>query len=221
MATYLKKKLDNGATIAVWHVTETEEELKQLASVPTDEMEEISLFRSESARKQKLAIRALLNELFEDKVYLSHHDNGKPYIENSVINISISHTADYVALILHPEEDLGIDIEKYTDRNFDAVFKKALGSEELEDVLDEGDEDRNLQLALYWCAKEAIYKVVAQNSVDFARQIELKKFNPKDEGELEATFRYDDEYDEYENYFNLEYITFDGHVLVWAVGYED
>ena len=41
MALYLRKKLDNKAEIAVWQVTETEEELKNLSSVPTDEMEDI------------------------------------------------------------------------------------------------------------------------------------------------------------------------------------
>ena len=55
MALYLRKKLDNKAEIAVWQVTETEEELKSLSSVPTDEMEEISLYRTESHRRQKLA----------------------------------------------------------------------------------------------------------------------------------------------------------------------
>ena len=69
MALYLRKKLDNKAEIAVWQVTETEEELMNLISVPTDELEEISLFRSESQRRQKLAVRALLNEVFEVLIY--------------------------------------------------------------------------------------------------------------------------------------------------------
>ena len=66
MALYLRKKLDNKAEIAVWQVTETEEELMNITSVPTDELEEISLFRSESQRRQKLAVRALINEVFEE-----------------------------------------------------------------------------------------------------------------------------------------------------------
>ena len=61
MALYLRKKLDNKAEIAVWQVTETEEELMNITSVPTDELEEISLFRSESQRKQKLAVRNRLS----------------------------------------------------------------------------------------------------------------------------------------------------------------
>ena len=89
MGLYLRKTLENKAEIAVWQITETEEQLKELSSTPNDEMEEISFIRSESLRRQKLAVRALLNELFEEKVYLGHHDNGKPFLENCITNISI------------------------------------------------------------------------------------------------------------------------------------
>ena len=123
MGLYLKKELDNEAVIGVWQITETEEELKELSSTPSDEMEEISFIRSESLRKQRLAVRALLNTLFDEKVYLSHHDNGKPYLENNPVNISITHTEKYVAVILHEEENVGIDIESL-DRDFSAVEKR-------------------------------------------------------------------------------------------------
>ena len=154
MGLYLKKKLENEATIGVWQITESEEELTALSATPTDEMEEISFIKSESLRKQRLAVRALLNSLFDEKVYLSHHDNGKPYLENNPVNISITHTEKYVAVILHEEEDCGIDVESL-DRDFSAVEKKALSEDEIEDL---EDDKRNEQLAIYWCAKEAIFK---------------------------------------------------------------
>ncbi|MDD6114288.1 MAG: 4'-phosphopantetheinyl transferase superfamily protein [Bacteroidales bacterium] len=210
MGLYLRKKLENKAEISVWQITETEQELIEMCSVPTDEMEEISLIRSESLRKQKLAVRALLNEVFEEKVYLSHHDNGKPYLENCVTNISITHTEKYVAIITHDEDDLGIDIESL-DRDFSVVEKKALSEDEIDD-LDDDKEEKNEQLAIYWCAKEAIYKRMSINRVDFAEQIEVEKFNLRDEGELEATFIHKDEHEEE---FELGYMTFDRHVLVW------
>ena len=210
MGLFLKKELDNEAVIAVWQVTETEEELIELSSTPSDEMEEISFIRSESLRKQRLAVRALLNTLFDEKVYLSHHDNGKPYLENNPVNISISHTEKYVAVILHEEENVGIDIESL-DRDFSAVEKKALSEDEIDDL---EDEKRNEQLAIYWCAKEAVFKLLSRYNVDFAEQIEIERFRPRGEGELEATFTSKNDEEE----FDLEYITFDRHVLVWVVG---
>ena len=211
MGLYLKKKLENDAIIGVWQITETEEELTRLASTPSDEMEEISFIKSESLRKQRLAVRALLNTLFDEKVYLSHHDNGKPYLENNPTNISITHTEKYVAVILHEDQDCGIDIESL-DRDFSAVEKKALSEDEIEDL---EDEKRNEQLAIYWCAKEAVFKLLSRYSVDFAEQIEIERFRPRGEGELEATF-IDKNEDEEE--YDLEYMTFDRHVLVWVVG---
>ena len=211
MALYLRKKLDNKAEIAVWHVTESEQELLGLTSVPNDELEEISLFRNENHRRQKLAVRALINEVFEEKMYLNHHDNGQPYFENCATNISITHTDNYVAIIIHDEDEVGIDVESL-DRDFSVVEKKALSEDEIDDL--EKDK-RNEQLAIYWCAKEAIFKRMSQNRVDFAEQIEVEKFNVRKEGELEATFIHKDEHEEE---FDLEYMIFDRHVLVWLVG---
>ena len=216
MALYLIKDLDDDyhSRIGVWQITETEEELRSLSSIPSDELEEISYIKSESLRKQKLAVRCLLDALFEEKVYLSHHDNGKPYIENSAMNISITHTNRYVAVILNSTDEVGIDCESL-DRDFSAVRKKALSEDEIEEV-DEVDEDqRNEQLALYWCAKEAVYKMISQYGVDFAEQIEIDDFRMRGEGELVATFT---DKDGFEEEYELEYMTFDRHVLVWVVG---
>ena len=213
MALYLIKDLDDDyhSRIGIWQITEAEEELRALTSIPTDELEEISYIKSESLRKQKLAVRALLDAMFEEKVYLSHHDNGKPYIENNATNISITHTDKYVAVILNDSEEVGIDCESL-DRDFSAVEKKALSEDEIDDL----DEDRkNEQLAIYWCAKEAVYKKMSQYNVDFAEQIEIDSFRPKGEGELEATFT---EKDGFEEDLTLQYMTFDRHVLVWVIG---
>ena len=213
MALFLTKDLDDDAhsRLGVWQITESEEELRALTSIPTDELEEISFIKSESLRRQKLAVRALLDVMFEEKVYLSHHDNGKPYIENNATNISITHTDKYVAVILNDIDDVGIDCESL-DRDFSVVEKKALSEDEI-DSLD--DDRRNEQLAIFWCAKEAVYKKMAQYRVDFAEQIEVEDFRPKGEGELEATFIHKDGYEEN---FDLEYMTFDRHVLVWVAG---
>ena len=213
MALYLIKDLDDDyhSKLGVWQITESEKELRELASVPSDELEEISYIKSESLRKQKFAVRTLLDSMFEEKVYLNHHDNGKPYIENSSINISITHTDKYVAVIVNDTEEVGIDCESL-DRDFSAVEKKALSEDEIDDL----DEDlRNEQLAIYWCAKEAVYKKMSQYNVDFAEQIEIENFRLHGEGELEATFT---QKDGFEEEIRLQYMTFDRHVLVWVAG---
>ncbi|MEE0340090.1 MAG: 4'-phosphopantetheinyl transferase superfamily protein [Bacteroidales bacterium] len=209
MALFLTKDLDDPAhsRVGVWKITESEAELRTMTSIPSDELEEISYIKNESLRKQRLAVRALLDTMFEEKVYLSHHDNGKPYIENNAINISITHTDQYVAVILNDEDEVGIDCESL-NRDFSAVEKKALSDEEIGDL---EDEQKNEQLAIYWCAKEAIFKLTSQYDVDFAEQIQIDGFRYRNEGELSATFT---DKDGYEQELNLYYFTFDRHVLV-------
>ena len=209
MALFLTKDLDDPAhsRVGVWKITESEAELRTMTSIPSDELEEISYIKNESLRKQRLAVRALLDAMFDAKVYLSHHDNGKPYIENNAINISITHTDQYVAVILNDEDEVGIDCESL-NRDFSAVEKKALSEEEIGNL---EDEQKNEQLAIYWCAKEAIFKLTSQYDVDFAEQIQIDGFRYRDEGELSATFT---DKDGYEQELNLYYFTFDRHVLV-------
>ena len=209
MALFLTKDLDDPAhsRVGVWKITESEAELRTMTSIPSDELEEISYIKNESLRKQRLAVRALLDAMFEEKVYLSHHDNGKPYIENNAINISITHTDQYVAVILNEEDEVGIDCESL-NRDFSAVEQKALSEEEIGDL---EDEQKNEQLAIYWCAKEAIFKLTSQYDVDFAEQIQIDGFRYRNEGELSATFT---DKDGYEQELNLYYFTFDRHVLV-------
>jgi len=212
MGLYSRKNLDNGAEISIWEIVEDEDDLRRIcAPIPNDELEELSLIKSKARRKEKLAIRALLNVLYPEKVYLGHHDNGKPYIQNNLTEISISHTSRFAVIITHPELNVGIDIESL-NRDFSSVEKKALSEEEIDDL---SSKNHTLQLAIYWCAKEAIFKRMSVNGIDFAEQIEIDKFTPHDDGELDAVFI--DKYGEEEE-FELQYEIIDDHVMVWIVG---
>ena len=83
-----------------------------------------------------------------------------------------------------------------------------MSEEEIDDL---DDEQKNEQLAIYWCAKEAIYKLKSQYDVNFAEQIEIDNFRLREEGELSATYTDKDGYDQE---LELYYFTFDRHVLV-------
>lgn len=216
MALFLTKKLENtDTTIYVWDMTETEEAMWRMSYLPNDAEEEIRMAASPQRRKEKLAEWLLLNKIFDGKVYLGHHDNGRPYLHNSLTELSISHDDRFVAIIVSPQgEDLGIDIENL-DRDFSVVETKALSEDEIDDI---NKQKRHLQLAIYWCAKEAIFKRMSINDVDYAEQIEVDKFNPRDDGDqhdIHATFTFDDGI---EMEFDLSYLIFENHVMVWVVG---
>ncbi|MGE0091382.1 MAG: 4'-phosphopantetheinyl transferase superfamily protein [Bacteroidia bacterium] len=211
MGLYFNRELENEALISVWEITESEDELLNLSSIPNEELEELGLIRNAARRKEKLAVRALLNKVFDGKVYLGHHDNGRPYLQNSLIEISISHTNRFVSILTHPEESVGIDIESL-NRNYSAVEKRALSLEELDYL---SDRDRDLQLAVIWSAKEAVFKRMSRSDIDFSSQIIVKKFSPRESGELEVIF-IDKDGDQQE--FELNYEIFENHVMAWLVG---
>lgn len=212
MAIYFSRELEENALLAVWEITESEEELANICALPNAEKEELQITRSEPRRKERLAVRALLNVLFQEKVYLGHHDNGQPFLQNSIVEVSISHTIRFAAVLTHPEHNVGIDIESL-NRDFSVVEKKALSKREIADI---SSKNRNTHLAVYWSAKEAVYKRLSLSNVNFAEQIEIKKFNLKDSGTIEATFKYHDK--QKESVFELQYELFDNHVMVWVVG---
>ena len=235
MGIYLKKELKNGAVIAVWDISESEKELLEIISKDEEdreeELEEISLYKSEQHRREKLAVIALVQSLFEEPVHIGHHENGSPYIENDSTHISITHTDKFAAVIIHPTEDVGIDVES-VKRDFTAVEKRALNDEERDDLIEKDDdpekmEERNTHLAIYWCAKEALYKRMGRHNVDFSEDMEVEHFNVREEGEIDVVFKYpksehivdeDGEEQNEEEEFTMQYEVFENHVLVWMVG---
>ena len=244
MGLYLRKDLKGGGTIAVWEITETEKELLNILAQDEEdrdqELEEISLYKSEQARREKLSVLCLVQELFREPspefpvgpVHIGHHENGSPYIENDSTRISITHTNRFSAVIIHPSEEVGIDIESIR-RDFTAVEKRALNDDEREDLVekDENDpeqmEERNTQLAIYWCAKEALYKRMDRTHVDFSKDMEVDRFSVRDEGEIDVVFKYpknehildeDGKEQNEEEEFEMQYEVFEDHVMVWMVG---
>lgn len=235
MGLYLRKDLKGGGTIAVWEITETEKELLDILARDEEdrdqELEEIALYQSEQSRREKLSVLCLVQQLFNEPssqypqgpVHIGHHENGSPYIENDSTRISITHTKRFSAVIVHPSEEVGIDIESIK-RDFAAVEKRALSDEEREDLVekDETDpeqmEERNTQLAIYWCAKEALYKRMDRNNVDFSKDMEVDRFSVREEGEIDVVFKYPKSEQNDEEEFEMNYEVFEDHVMVWMVG---
>ena len=229
MAITFTKQIGNKAQIAVWEITESEQQLIELLTGEGDEwkeeIEEISLSSSPAHRVERLAVIALVQSLFDEPVHIGHHENGSPYIENNSTHISISHTKGLAAVIIAPQQEVGIDVESI-ERDFSAVQKKALGSREVEELSDDGQQ-RNTQLALYWCAKEAIYKRMGVSGVDFSKDIHIERFSVKEEGEIDAVFTYPIEDEDIaeesrqkertEKELTLQYEFLNNYILVWTV----
>lgn len=184
MPLYSIDKIDDKGFLAIWEVTENEEELREISSIPEEENEIIINSPNPRRRMEQLAVRSLLNICFDKKQYLGYEENNRPFIKNYSGDISISHAGRFVCILIHESKNVGVDLES-AKRDFTPVENKILSPYEVTYI--EG-KHRVRQLCLIWSGKEAIYKAMHQQRVDFNNQMEIKKFIPKDEGKLSASF---------------------------------
>jgi phosphopantetheinyl transferase len=194
--------------LAVWQITESSDEL--LSFFTPEELTD-SKFQNYSYEKRKvewLAIRALLKQIIGNSFEICYTEVGKPVIIHPVFrHISISHARDFAAVYIHQHHAVGIDIES-TTRNYAAVKKRYLSESELILV----DESTLLQ-CIYWCAKEAVFKLVDKEGVDFRKQIHVHAFPPESN---KFTVNYIS--DNMEKTLQLQYETFNQHCMVWVCG---
>lgn len=164
--------------LALWHITESVDELLQLcpSSNSTYYRDLIEDMRSDKRKKEVLSSRILINQLCGNEQQVCYHDNGQPYLAETNQSLSISHSKDYVAVILSASAKVGVDLEAYSDKAL-RVAKKFI---HVEDVLPAelgGSQEWNLEVkqhVLAWSAKEAFFKYVGSPLlVDYKRDLSL------------------------------------------------
>lgn len=192
--------------LSVWQISESLEEL--LSAFTREELTD-QAFQSFTFEKRKcewLATRALLKQMIGSAFRISYTSSGKPVLHHPVYqHISITHSRDFVAVFIHEDQTVGIDIESM-NRNYAPITKRYLSELELLTV----KEDIRLQ-CIYWCAKEAIFKLVEEEGIDFRKQIEVIAWDP-DRDYFPARFLSG----QLETNYLLHYQTFNDHCLVWV-----
>jgi phosphopantetheinyl transferase len=185
MAICYYKEIGEGK-LALWEITEETNELLDLVNLQGKELEEYKLIKNPRRQHEWLASRILAGEMLCCKVFIRYNPDGRPYLENHTQNISISHTGKYVAILIHPKYLPGIDIEEQ-NRPVEKVAKRFLSREEFESCINYPLS--NKAMLLYWCAKEAIFKMVPLSNIDFATQISIS-LNEIDEngGSISGSF---------------------------------
>ena len=93
--------------VAVWRVSESEEELRQNLNLSEASKERLSQMKSEAHRKCFLAVRQLLKTYQIEDAALKYEPSGKPFLDSGT-SISISHTLGYVAIALGFNVEVGV-----------------------------------------------------------------------------------------------------------------
>lgn len=115
------------------------------------------LYKSEARRKEYVFVRALLERMTGAKQVILHDKSGKPYLDGNM-QISMSHTKGYCAVIVSDSRAVGIDIEYMSDR-VDKIARKFIRNDE--------PMATTIQKLLLWSAKEAVYKLFSSYRLDY------------------------------------------------------
>lgn len=196
----------SGGLIGIWHLTETLEEL--CANFTEDELanSDFTKYTFEKRKREWLATRALLQQLTGSKFTVSYTETGKPLLQHHQYkHLSISHSQEYVAVFLHQELEVGIDIEN-KNRNYNSIEKRFLSLPEIEQV-----GKAPLLQCLYWCTKEAVFKLISQDGISFKKQIRISNFDPHNETQFKVQFVDG----ECKTDFHANFLTFSDHCMVW------
>lgn len=195
----------NEGAWGLWEITETEEELSfiSMESCPDDIV-------APSKRHEFLAGRALIKTLVEkigsEYTGIRKDQQGKPYLKDTRHEISLSHSSPYVAAQIHPNTPVGIDIEQPKEKLL-RVAPRVLSNTE--------EEDAGVDIikhCVYWCAKEAMYKIYGKRGLHFNSQLNLDPFELKRSGMLTGYIRANG----IPTIVSLGYIVREDYVLVYT-----
>ena len=169
MPVLQSKNISKSSKLGLWHITETKEYLQKQATLFQIDLSNIPQTKSESRIKQWIATRLLLAHFFSD-TSITYDILGKPHLTNNW-NISISHSGDFVAIILNSNENCRIDIEKITPK-VERIKHKFLNSLDLKTITTLEN------LTIYWGAKEALYKYYGKKEVLFIENLFIENYLP-------------------------------------------
>lgn len=97
-----------------------------------------------------------------------YSDKGKPYIPDTAVHFSISHSGDYVCAVF-ADCETGIDIEVVKEDNT-AIARRFFGNDEFAYMQERDSQSRFYEV---WCSKEAYLKLLGTGLLKSLSDIEL------------------------------------------------
>jgi 4'-phosphopantetheinyl transferase EntD len=164
----------------LWFISEEEPDLSYVSyeSCPDDIIHP-------QKRLEYLAGRALIKTLVESiqVTYegLRKDEFGKPFLKVHAHAISLSHSYPYVAAQIDRDQPVGIDVEQVKEK-LRQVGPRILSPKEVENA-----GDSLVKLCIYWCAKEALYKIHGKRNLLFSDHLKIHPFSLQETGQLRGT----------------------------------
>ncbi len=210
MSLFLKKFVQDAA-IGIWEISESVDELYAQLKLSPEEERIFSSLKTPTRKQHWLSYRMILPYLVRDHELSSicYDEYGKPYLNNGVRHISVSHSGKYSALIASPTFTVGIDIERMESK-IHRISHKFLNREEIS----EAGPGLSLEtLYIMWAAKETLYKLHGKRDILFREHIYIAPFAPAEKGIVYGTLKLEGQ----SRTFPVEYQMFDDYILAYAL----
>lgn len=169
----LHETLQPAGEIGLWRIDETEVWFRDQLLLYPAELRQLSRLRGQGRRREWLAARQLVHAMSGREVRgaFIKDDYGKPHLEKSDWQISISHTSGFSGAIAAPC-DCGIDVQVRVPR-ITRLGPRFLRPDE-EAALPTEPEARIDALHLIWGTKEALYKAYGRREIDWREHLRVE-----------------------------------------------
>lgn len=177
MALIFSKNISEQCIITLWKIEEDvnfflkylsiKEEDLEICSNATHPMKQLEWLASRTCVKYTVG---LLEHNYQG---IEKDEHNNPYLSEIKGFVSLSHTSDYTVVIVSLVEEVGIDIERISDK-LSRVAPKFLSDSE---QLFAGDD--LFKMCIYWCAKESLYKWYGKKNLSFKDNIFIQPFEQK------------------------------------------
>ena len=158
----------------IWKIEEHWEEMLLQSDQPERYLSFLNQHKSETRKAEWLAVRLLLKELMGKETNVLYRNNGAPYLQDSSLHLSISHTKGFAAVLLSPYKPVGIDIE-YNSERVHRIKSRFLSEDEFQLL---GEHPKTHELLVFWSAKETAFKMMEQKSADMQNDIRIIGYKP-------------------------------------------
>lgn len=197
-------------SIIVWHSTEPIEELLENARLSESEYTKWRAFLSNARKREWLTVRNAVRILIpgNPQNVIHYDENGKPKLTYK--SISISHSNDFIAVMISEKENIGIDIEEIGTR-IERLSQKFLSVNEKQ----YGYSSKHIEkLHVMWGAKEVLFKIHSIGNLIFISDLLVHPFIYTGSGVVQATILKKG----FEKDYPVNYLQMNDYMLVWGVG---
>ncbi|MDH5474340.1 MAG: 4'-phosphopantetheinyl transferase superfamily protein [Cyclobacteriaceae bacterium] len=175
-------QINKNAAVGLWKIDESESKLYTLMNqnpvlqLPAPDISNV--IKKQEWMAGRLMLKSLVEHLGLSYYGIYKDIVGKPHLNNHSHHISLTHSFPWVGAIVCKNGAVGIDLEQPKEK-LRRIAYKFLSNKEMDQAGDDVE-----KLCVYWCAKEALYKLKGKKGIIFKDNLFLEPFELDEKMEL-------------------------------------